>query len=135
MNNRLRPALRTMAAFGLIACALPAASIQATKPEDVGLSQERLGRIHEALQRHIDEHDIAGAVALIARRGRIAYFAAQGVMDLDSKKPMTKDDLFWIASMSKPITGTAIMMLLEEGKVRLSDPVSKFIPEFRGMKV
>ena len=92
-------------------------------------------RIHEAVQRHIDAHDIAGAVTLVARKGRIAHFEAHGVMDLDSKKPMPKDGLFRIASMSKPITGVAIMMLLEEGKVRLTDPVSKFIPEYRGLKV
>jgi CubicO group peptidase (beta-lactamase class C family) len=71
----------------------------------------------------------------VARKGRLAHFEAQGVMDLESKKPMTKDALFWIASMSKPITGVAILMLMEEGKVRLNDPVSKFIPEFRGLKV
>jgi CubicO group peptidase (beta-lactamase class C family) len=114
---------------------LSAASIQGTRPEDVGLSPERLQRIHEAVQRHIDAHDIAGAVTLVARKGRIAHFETHGVMDLDSKKPMPKDGLFWIASMSKPITGVAIMMLLEEGKVRLTDPVSKFIPEYRGLKV
>jgi CubicO group peptidase (beta-lactamase class C family) len=121
----------------LVAAFLPlsAASIQGTSPEEVGLSSERLQRIHEAVQRHIDAHDIAGAVTLVARKGRIAHFESQGVMDLDSKKPMPKDGLFWIASMSKPITGVAIMMLLEEGKVRLTDPVSKFIPEYRGLKV
>jgi len=121
----------------LVAVVLPlsAASIQGTRPEDVGLSSERLQRIHEAVQRHIDAHDIAGAVTLVARKGRIAHFETHGVMDLDSKKPMPKDGLFWIASMSKPITGVAIMMLLEEGKVRLTDPVSKFLPEYRGLKV
>src|ERR1700694_2983167 len=129
--------LRAKAAVGsfLLAMPLAAASIQTAKPEEVCLSGERLGRIHETIQRHIDTHDISGAVTLVARKGRLAHFEAQGVMDLDSKKPMTKDALFWIASMSKPITGVAIMMLVEEGKVRLSDPVSKFIPEFRGLKV
>ena len=119
----------------LLALPLRAASIQSAKPEDLGFSSDRLGRIHETVQRHIDAHDISGAVTIVARRGRVAYFAAHGLMDLDSRKPMTKDGLFWIASMSKPITGVAIMMLVEEGKVRLTDPVSKFIPEFRGLKV
>jgi CubicO group peptidase (beta-lactamase class C family) len=114
---------------------LTAASIQATKPEDVGVSSERLKRIQQTIQRHIDEHDISGAVTLVARKGRIVHYEAHGVMDLESKKSMPKDGLFWIASMSKPITGVAILMLLEEGKVRLSDPVSKFLPEFKGMKV
>jgi CubicO group peptidase (beta-lactamase class C family) len=114
---------------------LAAASIQTTKPEEVGLSSERLQRIHQTVQRHIDGHDITGAVTLVARQGRIAHFEAHGLMDLESKKAMAKDGLFWIASMSKPITGVAILMLLEEGRVRLNDPVSKFIPEFKGIKV
>lgn len=124
-------------AFLLTVIALPlvAASVPATKPEQVGVSSERLQRIHQTVQRHIDEHDISGAVTLVARKGRIVHLEAHGVMDLESKKPMVKDGLFWIASMSKPITGVAILMLLEEGKVRLTDPVSKFLPEFKGMKV
>lgn len=126
---------RFAACITVLALPLAAASIQGSKPEEVGLSSERLERVHEAIQRHIEAHDIAGAVSLVARRGRVAYFEAQGLMDLESKKPMPKDGLFWIASMSKPITGAAILMLVEEGKVRLTDPVSKFIPEFRGMKV
>ena len=138
MRHFPRPAAREAAALialAMLAPALRAASIEETKPEEVGLSSERLVRIHEAVQRHIDAHDISGAVTLVARRGRLAHFEAQGLMDLDSQKPMSKDALFWIASMSKPITGVAIMMLVEEGKVRLNDPVSKFIPEFHGLKV
>ena len=77
--------------------------------------------------------DVAGAVTLVARKGRIAHFEARGMMDLEAKKPMPKDGLFRLASMSKPITGVAIMMLVEEGKVRLNDPVSRFIPEFKGL--
>jgi CubicO group peptidase (beta-lactamase class C family) len=77
---------------------------------------------------------ITGAVTLVARKGRVVHLEAQGVMDLESKKPMTGDTMFRIASMTKPVTGLAIMMMLEEGKVRLTDPVSRFIPEFRGMK-
>jgi CubicO group peptidase (beta-lactamase class C family) len=121
--------------FALAALPLTAASIPGTRPEEVGLSGERLQRIHETVQRHIEAHDISGAVTLVARKGRIAHLEAHGVMDLDSKKPMAENALFWIASMSKPVTGVAILMLMEEGKVRLNDPVSKFLPEFRGMKV
>src|SRR5579864_4910300 len=129
--------MKARAAVGsfLLAMPLAAASIQAAKPEEVGLSAERLGRIRQTIQRHIDAHDISGAVTLVARKGRLAHFEAQGEMDLESKQPMPKDALFWIASMSKPITGVAVLMLVEEGKVRLTDPVSKFIPEFRGLKV
>jgi len=127
--------MRRYAAILFLALPLAAASVPAGKPEDVGLSAERLAQIHQTVQRHIDAHDISGAVTIVARKGRVAHFEAHGVMDLDSKKAMPKDGLFWIASMSKPITGVAILMLLEEGKVRLTDPVSKFIPEFKGMKV
>jgi len=114
--------------------ALPAARA-AVKPESVGLSEERLARIHEAMQRHIDARDISGAVTLVARRGQIAWFHSQGLMDIDGNKPMQKDATFRVFSMSKPVTGVAILMLLEEGKVRLTDPVSKFLPEFKGSKV
>jgi CubicO group peptidase (beta-lactamase class C family) len=121
--------------FTFVALPLSAASIQTIKPEETGLSSERLQRIHEAVQRHIDAHEISGAVTVVARRGRLAHLEAHGLMDVATKKVMSKDTLFWLASMTKPVTGTAILMLMEEGKVRLADPVSKFIPEFRGMKV
>jgi CubicO group peptidase (beta-lactamase class C family) len=123
------------ALFVLAALPLTAVSIQETKPESVGLSKDRLQRIHDTIQRHMDGRQIAGAVTLVARKGHIAHLEAQGWMDLDSKKPMAKDSIFRVFSMSKPITGVAILMLMEEGKVRLNDPVSKFIPEFKGMKV
>lgn len=111
------------------------AGIPESKPEQVGLSTERLQRIHETIQRHMDEHDISGAVTLVARKGHIAHFQAHGLMDVEARKPMAKNAVFRIWSMSKPVAGTAILMLIEEGKVRLNDPVSKFIPEFKGMKV
>jgi CubicO group peptidase (beta-lactamase class C family) len=107
----------------------------ASKAEDVGFSTERLARIHEAVGRHIEAKDVSGAVTLVARRGRIVHFEAQGLMDIESKKPMMKDSIFRLASMSKPITAVAVMMLVEEGKIRLTDRVSGFIPEFKTMKV
>jgi CubicO group peptidase (beta-lactamase class C family) len=123
----------------LLLCACLALPIQAgpvvAKPEDVGLSSERLARIHEAVQRHIDAKAISGAVTLVARNGRVAHLEAHGLIDLESKRPMPKDGIFRLASMSKPITAVAVTMLLEEGKVRLSDPVWRFIPEFKGAKV
>src|SRR5215472_45691 len=118
--------------FALVALPLSAATV---KPESVGFSEERLSRIHGTVQRHIDAHDFSGAVTLIARKGQIAWFHAQGLMDIEASKPMQKDAFFRVFSMSKPICGVAILMLLEEGKVRLNDPVSKFIPEFKGSKV
>ena len=126
-------ALTSIAIVALMGLPLVAGTIPVGKPEEVGLSSERLKRIGEAVQRHIDAGNVAGAVTLVARRGRIAHFEARGMMDLESKKPMPKDGLFRLASMSKPITGVAIMMLVEEGKVRLNDPVSRFIPEFKGL--
>lgn len=121
--------------FVLAALPFMAASIPEAKPEGVGLSAERLLRIHETVQRHIDSHQISGAVTLVVRKGRIAHLEAHGVMDLDSSKPMAKNSIFRIWSMSKPVAGVAILLLMEEGKLRLNDPVSRFIPEFKGMKV
>jgi CubicO group peptidase (beta-lactamase class C family) len=126
-------ALTFIAIVALTALTFAAGSIPTAKPEEVGLSTERLKRIGDAVQRHIDAGNVAGAVTLVARKGRIAHFEARGMMDLESKKPMPKDGLFRLASMSKPITGVAIMMLVEEGKVRLNDPVSRFIPDLKGL--
>jgi CubicO group peptidase (beta-lactamase class C family) len=110
-------------------------SAQTAKPEDVGLSSERLKRIHDLMERRIEARDISGAVTLVARKGKVAHFEAQGLMDIETNKPMTKDAIFRIASMTKPVVGVAILMMIEEGKVRLSDPVSRFIPEFKELKV
>src|SRR4029450_10514201 len=89
-----------------------AGSVPVGKAEDVGLSTEGLKRISQGVDRHLAAGNVAGAVTLVARRGKIAHFEAQGVMDVDTKKPMAKDNLFRLASMSKPITGVAIMMLV-----------------------
>jgi len=105
------------------------------KPEDVGLSSERLQRLTQMIERRIAAGDLAGAVTIVARRGKVAHLAAQGVMDLDTKQPMTPSSMFRIASMTKPIIGVSIMMLVEENKLRLNDPVSRYIPEFANMKV
>jgi CubicO group peptidase (beta-lactamase class C family) len=118
-----------------LALPLPAQTLPKAKPEDVGLSTERLQRINEVIQRYIESQQISGAVTLIARKGRIAHYEAHGLMDIEAKTPIRKDVLFRMASSTKPVAGVAIMMLLEEGKVRLSDPVSKFIPEFKNAKV
>src|ERR1700685_973010 len=129
--RRINPiSLILLAAFSLTAASLPS-----TKPEEVGLSSERLRQIHAMVQRHIDAGDISGAVMFVARKGQIAHLEAQGTMDVDTKKPMTRDSMFRMASMTKPVIGTAIMMMLEEGKLQLGDPVSKYIPEFKDMKV
>jgi CubicO group peptidase (beta-lactamase class C family) len=112
-----------------------AAETPRAKAEDVGISSQRLLRINELMQRHIDAGDFSGAVTLVARNGRIAHLAAQGLMDIETRKPMTTDAMFRIMSMTKPVVGVAVMILIEEGKVRLNDPISRFIPEFKAIKV
>src|SRR4051812_39347130 len=114
---------------------LSAALNSVSRPEEVGFSAERLQRINQMVQRYIDAKAITGAVTIVARHGKVAHFEAQGSMDLEHKTPMRKDAIFRMASMSKPVTGVAIMMLVEDGKVRLTDPVSRFIPEFKNLKV
>ena len=128
--------MRRLLLFPLVALTLAAASLpKASKPEDLGLSSERLQRIHQMIQRHIDAGDITGAVTLVARHGQLAWVDAARIMDLDTKQPMTRTSIFRMASMTKPVIGTAMMMMIEEGKVSVTDPVSKFIPEFKNIRV
>jgi CubicO group peptidase (beta-lactamase class C family) len=124
-----------MAAAAIVLMPLGAASLPTAKPEDVGFSSERLQRIHEMVERRVSAHETSGAVTLVARRGRVVEYDAYGVLDLDSKKPMTKDSLFRLASSSKPITAAAVLILMEEGKLKLTDPVWKYIPEFKSARV
>lgn len=105
------------------------------RPEEVGVSAERLKRVGELVLRHIAAGSFSGAVTLVARNGRIVHHEAYGLMDLEAKKPMPRDGIFRIMSMTKPVIGVATLMMMEEGKVRLQDPVSKFIPEWRNMTV
>lgn len=110
--------------------ALPTAS-----PEAVGLSAERLGNISQRLRDDAAKGTLPGAVLLVAREGKVAYFEAFGSLDPQTKAPMPKDAIFRIYSMTKPFTSVAAMMLVEDGKIALSDPVSKYIPEFKEVKV
>ncbi len=111
------------------------AATPTARPEDVGLSGERLRKVNELMQRHIDAGTFSGAVTLVARHGRMVHLEAQGLMDIESRKPMQKDAIFRIMSMTKPVVGVATLMMIEEGKVRLTDPASKFIPELKDLKV
>jgi CubicO group peptidase (beta-lactamase class C family) len=133
----MKTAIQSFLLFLLVLVALPAGreSAPSGKAEDAGLSPERLQRISQMIQRRIAAGDLAGAVTVVARKGKVAYVSAQGVMDLESKQSMTPATMFRIASMTKPVVGVAVMMMVEEGKLRLNDPVSRYIPEFRGMKV
>ena len=125
-----------LCALLLTVLSLPALTASPTaKPEEVGLSSERLARINQMIERRIAAGDLAGAVTIVARKGKVVHHSAQGTMDLDSKKPMTSSSMFRIASMTKPVIGVAVMMLVEEGKLHLNDPVSRYIPQFKDMKV
>jgi CubicO group peptidase (beta-lactamase class C family) len=119
-------------AIGVLTLPLAAGAgvVPKAAPEEVGLSSERLERVTGVVREHIEAGNVSGAVTLVARRGRIAHFEAQGYADAESRTRMRTDHIFRLASMSKPVTGVAIMMLVEEGKIRLADPVSRFIPEF-----
>ena len=127
---------RAPAATAALLLGLPgAATAQSARPEDVGLDPERLERVTELVQRHIDAGSFTGAVTLVARHGRIAHLEAQGLMDLASERRMSEDGIFRIMSMTKPVIGVATLMMVDEGKVRLNDPVSRFIPEWENMVV
>jgi CubicO group peptidase (beta-lactamase class C family) len=104
-------------------------------PAKVGLSPEKLQRVDERFQKAVKDKDIAGAVVLIARKGKIAHFRGIGMADIEGNKPMEKATICRIASMTKPITSVAVMMLVDEGKLALDDPVCKLIPEFKNQKV
>jgi CubicO group peptidase (beta-lactamase class C family) len=133
----LRPLCRLAIAVLLAAtCARGmTANLPSGRPEEVGFSPDRLHRINELIQRYIDSNQISGAVTMVSRKGRLAHAEVHGLMDVETQTPMRRDAIFRIASMSKPVTGVAILMLMEEGKLRLTDPVSQFIPEFRNLKV
>ena len=130
-------------AIGVSGCDVPVGSAAATDdpaltraaPEDVGMSSERLTRLHSAMQALVDDGSLSGITTLVARGGKIVDFQAFGLADIEAGTPMAEDAIFRIYSMSKPITGVALMMLYEEGKFRLSDPVSRYIPEFRDLQV
>ncbi|MGA7527327.1 MAG: serine hydrolase domain-containing protein, partial [Pseudolabrys sp.] len=107
----------------------------ANKPEDVGLSSPRLQRIRDTLQADVDKGAVPGAVMLIARRGQIASLEALGYRDREDGAVMRPDTIFRIASMTKPVTSVAAMMLAEEGKLLIADPVSRYIPAFANLKV
>ena len=132
---RTKRAVASIALVLLLSTAVAADPLHTASPESVGLSTERLNRITEYLRADVAKSTIPGAVLLISRRGKIAYFEAVGSSNPQAKTPMTKDGIFRIYSMSKPITSVCIMMLVEQGRIALSDPVAKYIPQFKDVKV
>ena len=135
MKKMLRSAVCLSLLLLLVASSVWSQGLPVAKPAEVGLSAERLGRIAPIIQGYVDQNKIAGAVTLIARNGKVAYLKVYGMRDIEAKKPMTVDTMFRIASMTKPITSVAVMMLQEEGKLLLNDPISKYIPEFKNPQV
>ena len=107
----------------------------AASAEEVGMSSDRLERINDAMQRHIAAGTIQGAVTAVARRGKLVHFEAHGLMSVPDNRPMQRDSLFIMMSSTKPVLGVAAMMLVEEGLIRPSDPISKWFPEFAEMQV
>ncbi len=105
------------------------------RPEEVGLSSDRLARVSEWMRTQIEAKRAAGMVTLVSRRGRTAFLDVAGQADIGRDKPMTADTIFRIYSMTKPLTSVAIMMLYEEGRFQLDDPVSRFVPAFAGQRV
>jgi CubicO group peptidase (beta-lactamase class C family) len=141
MRFDMRAWVRALVVVSVVACAgyagyAPTAQQRpAAAPESVGISAERLGRLHQGMQGFVDRHEVGGIVTLIARDGKVVDVHPSGFQDVENRTPMKADTIFRIASMSKPITSVAVMMLYEEGKLLLTDPVSRFIPAFKTSRV
>ena len=131
----IRKATITLALFGLFAAPAAAQQFPLAEPEEVGLSSERLQRIDEAFRSYAEEGRIAGAVGMVLRRGKLVYTGAWGMRDVAAGDPLEANDIFRIASMTKPITSVAVMMLYEEGRFFLSDPVGRYLPELANVQV
>jgi CubicO group peptidase (beta-lactamase class C family) len=131
--------MRRFALVLILFLAAPAAAdaqfLRSASPEDVGMSSERLDRLTDALQGYVDRGEVAGSVAIVVRRGQVAYLEAFGHQDIEADLPMRADTVFRIASQSKAIVSTAIMILQEEGKLLITDPLSRYIPEFADTQV
>ena len=136
---RARPGTSRAATILVLALAccpsLRAQGLARAKPEDVGLSSERLQRLTAAFQEYVKDGKLAGAVVLVARRGKVAYLGTFGQRDLESGAPMKDDAIFRIASQTKALVSVATLRLQEEGQLLVSDPVGRYLPEFQKTKV
>ena len=131
----LRPLAQSGHAAASAAGGLRVRDLAVATPESVGVSSERVHRIEAAMKKLVDDKQVAGLVTLLERHGKVVEFNAVGQKDVRKADQVQKDSIFRIYSMTKPLTGLAMMMLFEEGKWRLDDPVSRHIPEFARMKV
>ncbi len=137
-RHRSRRLLATIAALATLATSpvlADANPIPMAAPETVGMSSERLERIGDGMRRMIDAGKIPGTVTLVARRGKVVHFETNGLRNIAAGLPMEEDTIFRLYSQSKPVTGAAVMILFEEGHFLLTDPVSKYLPEFADMRV
>lgn len=132
-----RPAVPVVVALALLVAAIPRAQqvLPRAEPAAIGLAPDALADATRLLERFVAEGKIAGAVAAVARDGKVGYLTAVGVQDLQSRAPMTPQSLFRIYSMTKAVTAVAVMQLRDEGRFRLDDPVSKYLPEFADVRV
>jgi len=117
--------------IGVLTVPVGGQDLPTAKPEDVGVSSAKVEELSRFMQSLVDDGKIAGGVTMMARHGKVVQLKAVGMADREEKKPMRTDAIFRIASMTKPITSLAIMMLWEQGKLGLDDAVSKYIPEFK----
>ena len=135
MNSKFLRIIFITAAIFSVSLASAADSLLVVKPEDVGFSSEQLNKLESYFASRVEKGEIAGIVTLVARKGKIAHFSAVGYQDAEQEIPMELDTLFRIYSMTKPIASTALMMLYQDGLFQMSDPLSKFIPEFENLRV
>jgi CubicO group peptidase (beta-lactamase class C family) len=133
MKMHVRKILFCCVVAATAGCMQQGNKLPVTRPEKVGMSSERLSLIKPVMQKYIDEDRLPGMITMVARHGKIVQFESYGLMDVD--KPMRPDAIFRIASMTKPVTSVAVMILFEEGYFELDDPVAGYIPEFRNLKV
>lgn len=135
MKRTARTLVYCLIALTLIAPCAPSWGLAETTPRSVGLLPERLADITALMQKHVNEKKLAGAVAVVARRGKVAYLESVGKQDIEKNVDMNTDTIFRIASMTKPITSVAVMILYDDGLIELNDPVYRYIPEFYKPKV
>jgi CubicO group peptidase (beta-lactamase class C family) len=129
------PRIQLLVALSATTVVLQAQGLPQVEPAAVGLDARKLQEATQLLQQFVTDKKIAGAVAAVARRGKVAYFETAGVQDLDTKTPMSERSVFRIYSMTRQVTAVAAMMLHQEGRFALSDPIGKYLPEFRGIMV
>ena len=135
MNRKITLLLLSMLTLSTASLAAPDSVLERGTPEDLGFSAQRLALVHEMLAQHVADGRVAGLVAGVARHGKVVYLESMGWNEIEQGNSMLENSLFQIRSMSKPITAVAAMQLVEQGKMKLSDPVSKYIPSFAEMQV